>query len=157
MLTRLNPDGTAIGQPPITDYNFRLLFPDKYFEQVLLPAVVEELGWGLYDYTRPPECQKYEKAVEIVPVKDSRGIFMQTWSVVPMTDVEIAQVDATKAAQVREARSRYLYLSDWTQLADAPLSSEKKSEWTAYRQALRDITSQTGFPWDIAWPNQPAK
>lgn len=53
---------------------------------------------------------------------------------------------------VRQERNRRLAASDWTQLPDVPL--ETKSAWTAYRQALRDITEQPD-PFNIAWPTPP--
>jgi hypothetical protein len=64
--------------------------------------------------------------------------------------------DALVAIQVRAERDGLLLVSDWTQVADAPLSSEKKTEWATYRQSLRDITSQEGFPNNVSWPTQPA-
>lgn len=58
-----------------------------------------------------------------------------------------------KEIEVRSDRDRRLAASDWTQLPDVPLTT--KSEWAAYRQALRDVTNQTGFPFDVAWPTPP--
>ena len=52
----------------------------------------------------------------------------------------------------RLERDRRLRISDWTQVPDAPVD---QAAWAAYRQALRDIPSQAGFPWDIQWPTQP--
>ena len=49
-------------------------------------------------------------------------------------------------------RNQRLSDCDWTQLADAPV--DRKS-WAIYRKALRDLTKQDGFPWDINWPEQP--
>ncbi|MBU1229235.1 MAG: phage tail assembly chaperone [Proteobacteria bacterium] len=43
---------------------------------------------------------------------------------------------------------------DWTQLPDAPLSAEGKAAWAAYRQALRDVPEQAGFPL-VEWPLAP--
>jgi hypothetical protein len=63
-----------------------------------------------------------------------------------------AQKDAEQAKSVREQRNTKLTESDWTQVADAPVD---KSVWATYRQALRDVTSQSGFPWTIDWPTQP--
>ena len=63
-----------------------------------------------------------------------------------------AQKDAEQAKSVREQRKTKLADSDWTQVADAPVD---KAVWATYRQALRDITSQAGFPWVIDWPVQP--
>lgn len=63
-----------------------------------------------------------------------------------------AQKDAEHAKSVRDQRNIKLSESDWTQVADAPVD---KQAWAAYRQALRDITAQPGFPWDVQWPSQP--
>ena len=63
-----------------------------------------------------------------------------------------AMKDAEQAANVRRSRTEKLKDSDWTQIAD---STADKTAWATYRQALRDITGQTGFPWTITWPNDP--
>jgi hypothetical protein len=60
--------------------------------------------------------------------------------------------DAEQATSVRASRSDKLKDSDWTQVADAPVD---KAAWATYRQELRDISAQTGFPWTIEWPTQP--
>lgn len=43
-------------------------------------------------------------------------------------------------------RDSLLEESDWTQMPDSPLSEERKGAWAEYRQELRDITKQEGFP-----------
>ena len=53
---------------------------------------------------------------------------------------------------MRDRRDRLLAKTDWTQTADAPVD---KVAWAAYRQALRDIPAQEGFPADINWPAPP--
>ena len=63
-----------------------------------------------------------------------------------------ATKDAEQAANVRNQRTEMLKDCDWTQLAD---STADKTAWATYRQALRDVPSQTGFPWGITWPTQP--
>jgi hypothetical protein len=63
-----------------------------------------------------------------------------------------AMKDAEQAASVRTSRSDKLKDSDWTQVADAPVD---KAAWATYRQELRDISAQEGFPWTIEWPTQP--
>lgn len=60
--------------------------------------------------------------------------------------------DAERAGQVRAERNEKLKASDWTQVADAPVD---KAAWAVYRQALRDISAQAGFPWDVQWPAEP--
>lgn len=63
-----------------------------------------------------------------------------------------AMKDAEQAKSVRATRGEKLKDCDWTQVADAPVDKEV---WAAYRQALRDVTGQEGFPWTITWPEQP--
>ena len=63
-----------------------------------------------------------------------------------------AQKDTEQAKPVRESRNTKLSECDWTQVADAPVD---KTVWATYRQALRDITTQSGFPWEITWPVAP--
>lgn len=63
-----------------------------------------------------------------------------------------AQKPQLKAQEVRAERTQLLKDSDWTQVADAPVD---KAAWATYRQALRDVPSQAGFPWDVQWPTQP--
>jgi hypothetical protein len=60
--------------------------------------------------------------------------------------------DAEQAAAIRDKRQRLLVNSDWTQLADSPAD---KAAWAIYRQALRDISTQPGFPWAVDWPVAP--
>ena len=63
-----------------------------------------------------------------------------------------AQKDAEQAQRVREQRNQKLADCDWTQLADSPVD---KAVWATYRQALRDVPGQAGFPWTVNWPEQP--
>lgn len=60
--------------------------------------------------------------------------------------------DEEKAGQVRAERNTLLAQLDWTQGKDIPDSISIPA--ATYRQALRDITTQAGFPWEITWPTQ---
>lgn len=62
---------------------------------------------------------------------------------------------ALDATAIRLDRTNRLSKCDWTQFSDGPLSSSKKTAWATYRQALRDITKQSGFPGTITWPTEP--
>lgn len=55
------------------------------------------------------------------------------------------------ALQVRMERDRLLAETDWMALSDTSMTLD----WTTYRQALRDITSQAGFPYSVTWPTKP--
>lgn len=59
------------------------------------------------------------------------------------------------AQNAKRQRNLFLYQSDWTQLPHNPLTPEKQQQWAEYRQALRDITMQAQYPFQINWPLQP--
>jgi hypothetical protein len=62
------------------------------------------------------------------------------------------QKDEAQADVVRADRNKRLADCDWTQLPDAPVDHET---WATYRQELREVPDQEGFPWDITWPEAP--
>lgn len=57
------------------------------------------------------------------------------------------------AASVRAQRNGLLAETDWTQAVDVP--QEIKDKWAPYRQALRDVPQQEGFPFNVVWPDLP--
>ena len=58
---------------------------------------------------------------------------------------------ATAESNVRARRDSLLQETDWMALSDVTMSSEM----TTYRQALRDVPAQSGFPFSVTWPNKP--
>ena len=82
---------------------------------------------------------------------------------VALTEIDIAARQAEEAlvtlqeperlaSQIRQERNTLLSDCDWTQVSDAPVN---QVAWQTYRQALRDVTSQEGFPYDVTWPTKP--
>jgi len=149
-------EGSPMGHP-IVESNFRKIFSKTSFPKYFTPSVVEPLGYGIYDFAAQPEIGKYQKVVEVAPVKDEQGIYRQTWSIVDMDDEEKALEDERKEQEVRAKRDWELTKTDWTVLADSPLTDVQISEMTTYRQALRDITDHANFPYldDADWPTKP--
>ena len=66
-----------------------------------------------------------------------------------------ASKDAEQAKSVRSQRDTLLAESDWMVTKAFETSTPIASEWSIYRQALRDITAQDGFPWNVQWPEKP--
>jgi hypothetical protein len=56
---------------------------------------------------------------------------------------------------VKAQRNQLLQQSDWTQIPNGPLTVEQQQAWSDYRQQLRDITSQPGYPFNVVWPTPP--
>lgn len=110
-------------------------------------------GW--YDLEPTPGPEIDINAVNRFEVYlDAENIARYRWTTTMKTGEELADAIARKWLSVRIQRTELLASSDFTQVADAPVTDEKRAEWSAYRQALRDITSQAD-PFNIAWPVSP--
>jgi hypothetical protein len=71
-----------------------------------------------------------------------------------LTERDVEDRHAERWTEVRNERTALLSACDWTQLVDALLTTEQRTAWQAYRQALRDITKQRD-PFAIVWPDTP--
>ena len=56
---------------------------------------------------------------------------------------------------IRKRRDFLLQMSDWSQLPDAPLSTDQKAAWASYRQTLRNLPDTSPDPNSVSWPAQP--
>jgi len=98
--------------------------------------------------TQPTRYQTaYRDGVEQID-----GQWFTKYSVAEMDDEAKTAKDAEQAKSVRTTRDEKLKDSDWTQVADAPVD---KAVWATYRQELRDLTKQSGFPWEVTYPTKP--
>lgn len=59
------------------------------------------------------------------------------------------------AGKVKQERQRLLATTDWTDTVSASTRLENYNAWQFYRQQLRDITKQEGYPFNVVWPTQP--
>jgi len=121
------------------------------------PRVVPETTMAAYnmfpvelgvELTFDPLTQKIEAAA--TPVL-TNGKWMLPKTVVALTATEIADMTAAKAQDVRSQRDKLIADTDWMALSDSTLTPA----WAAYRQALRDVTAQAGFPHTVDWPVKP--
>lgn len=60
-----------------------------------------------------------------------------------------------QAIAIRKQRDQFLASTDWAVLPDSPLDESSKTALKTYRQALRDVPQQEGFPNSISWPDMP--
>lgn len=97
----------------------------------------------------PTYDRSTKKVRELSPALVS-GMWTQIWSIEDLTDEERATVTVERSREVREIRNELLKSSDWTQLKD--ISNERSQLFSIYRQALRDVPNQAGFPWNVEWP-----
>lgn len=115
--------------------------PDESFLLSNSAFLVAE--WKEYD-------PKTQKLVPVHPYYEDGMVY--TVEVLDKTEADIAQDILLESSNVRNKRNQLLKDTDWTQIPDAPTD---KDAWLNYRQALRDITLQNDFPFNIEWPEQP--
>ena len=118
-------------------------------------AELAEHGYARVHYQNQPEWQPLKRIEPNGVGPIGNGHYQNLWLVRDAT-AEEAQAETDEVVeQVTEQRLLLLRQSDWTQLADVTLSAEKKAEWNTYRQALRDITLQEGYPFNVVFPTEP--
>ena len=66
-----------------------------------------------------------------------------------------AEYDTVLAASARQKRDRLIAVTDYLVTPDYPISDDRLAKVKIYRQALRDIPEQSGFPRTITWPDKP--
>jgi hypothetical protein len=124
-------------------------FPDRPSDETLQAFNVYSVCYE----TQPSFNSATQVLVEETPIFDSEANrWKQVWRVRDLSAEELAQYSQEQASQIRAQRNELLSASDWTQVADSPVD---KSLWAAYRQSLRDITQQSGFPLSVNWPTKP--
>jgi len=137
-LTNGQPEKYSIGQ--LRRDNPNTSFPKAPSDELLA-------RWDVYPYTvpvRPDFDPLVQECIEGNFV-EVNGAWMLPWVV-----QNKAQDQAERS--IRKKRDSLLQDTDWTQVADAPVN---QTAWAAYRQELRDITTQDGFPYSVTWPNKP--
>ncbi len=110
-----------------------------------------------------PDAGPYQYVARNGVVQDAKGNWVTAWEVREMFSTDEdgtkaekeaayqAGLDAAAAKSVRDERDSLLADTDWMALSDVTMSAEM----TTYRQALRDITAQAGFPHSVTWPTKP--
>ena len=131
----------------------------------LTPEVMEAIGADpVFEGPQATGGTVYQYSMRHGVEQQADGLWYTKYVLVPLfavtPDATAAQQesaykaakDAEQAKLVRADRASRLAECDWTQLADAPVDN---LSWAVYRQALRDIPTQAGFPWNITWPVKP--
>ena len=119
-------------------------YPDTSFPAA--PTAETLAAFGVYkivEAAAPTVDSKTHRQSQSIQEID--GVWTQVWALQQLPQ-------DTASANVRGYRDSLLNESDWTQVADAPVD---KTAWATYRQALRDVSTQEGFPWEVVWPTQP--
>jgi ABC-type oligopeptide transport system substrate-binding subunit len=92
-----------------------------------------------------------QKIAENAQPTDVNGQWVAGWTITDLSPDELVAKAAATAADVRMQRDLLLAATDWMALSDVTMTPA----WAAYRQALRDLPAQAGFPGTTGWPVKP--
>jgi hypothetical protein len=117
----------------------------RYIDDTRIDCEINHPVHGWIPYTLDPNDT--DMTVDNVALRKAMGD-----KIAPYIPPSPAEVSGQMAAQIRGQRDMLLAQSDWTQTPDAPVD---QAAWATYRQALRDIPQQPGFPDNVTWPTAP--
>ena len=130
-------------------YTFRQLRkdnPNTSFPKEPSPSTLAALGVFPVTQTEKPNVNEGQVAKrDEQPTVQGDGTYVWGWTIGDKTPTELA-------TQARTKRDALLSQSDWKQITDVPVD---QAAWATYRQALRDVPAQAGFPENIVWPVAP--
>jgi len=114
--------------------------------------------WGMFP-VQPVAAPQFDaathKLVERTPLFDGQS-WKQQWAVEALSQDEIDARNAQQAASVRAERNARIAATDWMVLKAAEVGTIVDPGWIIYRQALREVPQQPGFPLNVTWPTPPA-
>ena len=130
-------NGAPVGHP-ITEENFRQLFPNEVFPLILTNEIVEPFGYAMYDFSNVPEITWSQKLEEVAPTLDDHGIWRQTWKVIEKEGEERDSAFESVKIYKREEIDRYrLHAMNGTfNFKDKTFSSDEIS-----RIAINEVTT----------------
>lgn len=131
---------------------FRAMFPNTGFPAQLTEAIINDFGGDVVFEGPQAQPTRYQVGFRD-GVEQIGGKWYTKYSVADMDAEAIAAKDAEQAKNIRATRNQKLAECDWTQGKD--ISDNISTAWAVYRQALRDVPAQAGFPWEVQWPAQP--
>jgi hypothetical protein len=136
-----------VAEYPVYEGDIKLRFPNTSFPVPFSPpdgyVAVIDVPQPQVDHTKIVA----EGDLELI-----EGEWHRTWIVDDAPDAILAERTASQARAIRSERNSRIGRCDWTQLPDATVDT---ASWAAYRQQLRDLTKQAGFPWQVTWPSEP--
>tara|TARA_R100000152_G_C6748751_1_gene172381 strand:+ start:796 stop:1251 length:456 start_codon:yes stop_codon:yes gene_type:complete len=144
-------DTNSLTKWPIGLSDLRDKFPNTTFNKTLVAANLTDFGVVEVEEEDVPSFTSSQYIKEKAPVFAS-GKWSKGWEVVDYTTSELTAIEDGKKATQRENRNKLLAESDWTASSDLTMSDD----WKTYRQALRDVPAQSGFPNTISWPTKPS-
>ena len=163
---RIRETGEVVSQGELRRRHWNTSFPAVWDQ-----GVFEHIGIDpIFAAPQPTNTDPLKTVRQNGVVQDSNGNWVDNYEIVDMfADSTVDGITTTKAQKeeafmaarnatqwtaVRTSRDSFLKDTDWVSIRATDTATPMSAEWAAYRQALRDITTQTD-PFSITWPTKP--
>jgi hypothetical protein len=148
-------ENNQITKKGVTVGDLKRLYPSTSF-----PKRFEEFDYTSYGVvevktTEPPSYDSDTQSIEEQEPAQVDGVWTQQWSVLELSDEQKQQIIDGKDVAIRNERNKRLADTDWVIIKAKETGTNISAAWKNYRQELRDITSQEGFPHEVVWPTKP--
>lgn len=132
----------------------------KTWKQVKIPKTLDELlAFGKIKHDQQTAFWNKMNQVRTELLKDAQYYKQDLndgyWEITKLPEPTPEEIKEQKANEVRYKRDSLISKTDYLLTPDYPISKEQLTEVKAYRQALRDVPEQSGFPENVAWPEIP--
>ncbi len=141
----------------ISERDLYYKYPNISFPKPLTPYVIETYKLdAIFEGAQPKTTPPYETVVR-QGIEEIDGKWFKKYVIGPIFNNEEDEkayklrIDNEASKNIRKTRNNLISKSDWMACSDVIMSDE----WKEYRQALRDIPEQKGFPHSVDWPTQP--
>ena len=159
LVLKLKDNGDIVGlveSPPMLYTNLHALYPDIEWNESVTPTQVESFGYGAYEWVAEPNINTLAYNQTVIPngvQKQSDGFWRREFIIGLVSNEELLQITALRTNALSNMIRMLLKRSDYTQLPDASeITKLNIADWVKYRQDLRDINNQEGYPWNITLP-----
>lgn len=156
----------------MTEITFRTTFRDRVIPEQLTEAWLNDFNGGCDVVLEGPQATPtnvYEFSYRAGVEQQSDGKWYTKYALGPVFQDDAegsaadkmaaykALKDAEQAQNVRNSRNQKLAETDWVVIKAMETGTAVPADVAAERQALRDITTQAGFPWNVTWPGADAQ
>ena len=156
----------------VSEQAFRAMFPNTSMPKPLTEAIINDFGGDVvfegpqatggtvYQYSQAAGVEQidgkwYTKYILGPVFTDATAEDGTVTTAAENEAAYKAMKDAEQAKSVRATRDAKLAETDWVVIKAMETGAAVPEAIATERQALRDITGQSGFPWNVTWPEQP--
>lgn len=138
-----------------TQGELRKMHPNTSLPKFWDQETLEFLGVDPVLESPAPTTTRFQSASKNGVVQDANGNWVWAWTITDWDQEAIDAATQQQATAIRSTRDKRLAETDWLVIKAFETNTNIPAVWEIYRQALRDVPEQAGFPFEVTWPSKP--